>query len=437
MNISIFGLGYVGCVSAACLASLGHKVIGVDIKPRKVELINSGTPPLVEPQLDDLLKEGQKNGLLFATTSSEEAIMKTDVSFISVGTPSQHDGKADLTYIKRVVKDIAIQLKKKDFHIVVIRSTVFPGTIEDIIIPHMEENSGKNCGRDFDVISNPEFLREGSAIEDFFSPPFTLLGGNHAKNLAKLNEIYSSINAPIFTTEIKVAEMIKYANNSFHALKVAFGNEIGNICKEYEIDSHKVMDIFCKDTKLNLSPYYLKPGFAFGGSCLPKDLAELISRAEEKDVRIPLLDSIFQSNETQIERGIKLIENLGRKKIGILGLSFKPGTDDLRNSPIVALFDDLLDKGYGVRIFDENVYLSKVSGRNKEAIEKDFSEISSCLTDDMSELLENSEVIIIGVKNPEFREAIESCTKDQIVVDLVGLGEEHQAIKARYIGINW
>tara|TARA_B100000029_G_scaffold501709_1_gene575658 strand:+ start:521 stop:1837 length:1317 start_codon:yes stop_codon:yes gene_type:complete len=438
MNVSVFGMGYVGSVSAACMASLGHSVIGVDIKQPKVDYINKGKAPLIERGLDELLSNGVNKGLISATTDSAFAVKNTDITFISVGTPSKKNGKgANLSILKNVIKEISRNIKNKDYHVIVIRSTIFPGTCEEIIIPTIEKISGGIHGKDFDVISNPEFLREGSAIKDYLDPPFTLLGGNSDKGLSLLEKFYSGIDARIYKTSFRVAEMLKFANNSFHALKVSFANEIGNTCEAYGIDSHEVMDLFCKDDKLNISPYYLKPGFAFGGSCLPKDLAELLSQSKAKGLSNSLLDSVLRSNQNQIERAFKIVQSLKSKKVGFLGLTFKEGTDDLRNSPVVTLLHKLLDERYNVQIYDSNVQKSLTSGRSRAFIEDNYPEVISLLKDDLNEVVESSEIVIVGVRNIEFIPFLESCNNQQTVVDLVRITNPIPSFKAKYIGICW
>ncbi|HET8676105.1 MAG TPA: UDP-glucose/GDP-mannose dehydrogenase family protein, partial [Blastocatellia bacterium] len=346
MRLSIFGLGYVGCVSAACFTRDGRDVIGVDANQVKVEIINSGRSPIVEPGIEDLIRRGVESGRLRATTNAEQAVHSSDVSLVCVGTPSHNNGSLDLSYVERVCHEIGEALHTKlDFHIVAIRSTMLPGSVESTVIPALESGSGKKAGRDFKVAINPEFLREGSSISDFANPPFTLIGADDEDTAAIMSRLYSHIDAPVITMAIKEAEMVKYACNCFHALKITFANEIGNICKAMDIDSHKVMDAFCKDTKLNLSAYYLKPGFAFGGSCLPKDLRAITYKAKQLDVEAAMLNSILVSNRQQVERAVEMVLGTGRKRVGVLGLSFKSGTDDLRESPMVSLIETLIGKG--------------------------------------------------------------------------------------------
>jgi GDP-mannose 6-dehydrogenase len=438
MNVSVFGLGYVGCVSAAALAADGHRVVGIDVNPDKVRSIGEGRSPIVEPGLDDLIREVAADGRLRATTSTAEAVAATDVSLLCVGTPSRKNGSLDLGYLERVSEDVGCELRNKSgYHVVVVRSTVLPGTTHDVVIPALERTSGKKYGEGFGVAVNPEFLREGSALRDFRQPPLTLVGHNHAADAAGAIGLYQQVDAPLVSTSIRVAEMMKYASNSWHALKVAFANEIGSVCKRLGVDSHEVMDIFCRDTKLNLSPYYLKPGFAFGGSCLPKDVRALQYRAKEVDVDLPVIQSILRSNTVHVERAIEQIVDTGKKRIGLLGFSFKAGTDDLRESPMVILAEALLGKGYQVRIVDRNVSLARLVGANRRYIEEQIPHLSSLLRTSIEEVLDESDVIVVGNPSEEFGEALLKCTERHVVIDLVRLPIEYDKLKAEYHGICW
>jgi len=438
MRVSVFGLGYVGSVSAASFAADGHGVIGVDVNPAKVDSVNSGRSPIVEPGLDDLMRTVHQEGRLRATTSTADAVHSTDLSLLCVGTPSRKNGSLDLSYLERVCEQVGEALRDKpDYHVVVVRSTVLPGTTHDVVIPALERQSGKKYGEGFGVSVNPEFLREGTALKDFRQPPLTLVGHNHAADAAGTTALYAGVDAPIVTTSIRVAEMMKYTSNAWHALKVCFANEIGNLCKQLEVDSHDVMGIFCRDDKLNLSPYYLKPGFAFGGSCLPKDVRALQYRAKEVDVRLPVIESILESNRRQIDHAIELVTDTGRKRVGLLGFSFKAGTDDLRESPIVILAEALLGKGYQLRIYDRNVSIARLVGANKEYIEHQIPHLSSLLCDTIDEVLDGSDVIVVGNAAPEFADAVARCREDQTVIDLVRLPVDRSALHARYDGICW
>ncbi len=435
MRLSVFGLGYVGCVSAACAASAGHEVIGVDSNPLKVEMINGGRTPVIEPGMGEMIAGAIKDRKLKATTDATLAVAESDVSMICVGTPSNHNGSLDLRYVRRVCQQIGAALEAKEgYHVVAIRSTALPGTVAGVVIPALEAHSGKRAGRDFGVAANPEFLREGSSIQDFNNPPFTLIGADDDDAAAPLAELYGNLQAPLLRVGVREAEMVKYACNAFHALKVTFANEIGMICREMGVDSHRVMEVFCRDTKLNLSPCYLKPGFAFGGSCLPKDLRALTHKAKEVDVNAPMLNSILLSNQFQIERAVDLALRTGLKKVGVLGLSFKPRTDDLRESPMVTLVERLIGKGLKLAIYDRDVELARLFGANKEFIENEIPHISSLMRKELREVVDFAEVIIIGKRDEEFREAARS--NGRAVIDLVRM-IDRQETGENYQGICW
>jgi len=434
MNIAIFGLGYVGCVSLGCLAQNGHNMIGVDINPLKVDLINKGKATIIEDKIDKIIAEQWRLGRISATMNYSEAIENSDISIICVGTPSNENGHLNLDYIEKTARNIALALKERDnFHIIAIRSTVMPGTnkrVSDII----SDVSGKKKNVDFAVISNPEFLREGSAVKDFFNPAITVLGGENDRALDILEKVYKNINAPFIRTDIEVAEIIKYVNNTFHALKICFANEIGNICKKLEIDSHKVMDLFCKDTHLNISPYYFKPGYAYGGSCLPKDMKALKTISHDHYLNSPILEAINQSNENQKKVVINMIEETGRKKLGVIGLSFKQGTDDLRYSPTVDIVEYFIGKGYELMIWDKNVHLSKLVGSNKEFITNQLPHLSELITDDIGIVFEKSDVLLVTQNNEEIKELFLS-DKSKILIDVIRLIDE-VSIK-NYHGVCW
>jgi GDP-mannose 6-dehydrogenase len=438
MNVSVFGLGYVGSVSAASFAADGHTVVGVDVNADKVASLNEGRSPIVEKGLDELIRDNTANGRLRATTSTADAVRDTELSLICVGTPSRKNGSLDLTYLERVAEQIGEALKNKDdYHVVVVRSTVLPGTTHDVVIPALERTSGKKYGTGFGVTVNPEFLREGTAIHDFRNPPLTLVGHNYRSDAEPTQALYANVDAPMQTTTIRTAEMMKYASNTWHALKVTFANEIGNVCKRLKIDSHEVMDIFCKDEKLNLSAYYMKPGFAFGGSCLPKDVRALQYRAKEVDLEMPVIQAILGSNQLQIQHAIDEIVDTGKKKVGLLGFSFKAGTDDLRESPIVILAEALLGKGYQLCIYDKNVSLARLVGANKEYINTQIPHLSSLLTETIDEVLDKSEVIVVGNAAPEFGDALTRTRPEQILLDLVRVKTPREQIKGDYRGICW
>lgn len=435
MNISIFGLGYVGCVGAACLAKLGHNVIGVDVNENKVNLMRAGKPTIIEAGIAELCAEAHEAGRMTATTSVEEAVLGSSVSFIVVGTPSSKEGHLNLNYIYAVARQIGEALRqKREFHIVAIRSTVLPGTNEKVgeIIA---EASGLKRGVDFTVVSNPEFLREGTSVEDYFNPPLTLIGTDMPEAEAIFREIYKDIPAEFIATDIRVAEMMKYVNNTYHALKIVFGNEVGNICKELNIDSHKVMEIFCKDRQLNISPYYFKPGFAYGGSCLPKDMKALKTLAHDLYVQVPVIDSIFESNEAQKDKAVRLIMAAGHRKVGILGLSFKAGTDDLRCSPIVEVVEHLLGKGFEVRIYDKNVKVSELTGTNKDFIMAKIPHLQHFVTDDLHAVCEASDVLVVTNKEKEFASVL-SEYPGKTIIDLVRQWKDVN-YAGHYEGISW
>ena len=438
MKVSVFGLGYVGTVSAASLAADGHSVVGVDVNPDKVAAVNAGRSPIVEPGLDELLAAGVAEGRLRATTDVVDAVSASEVSLLAVGTPSRRNGSLDLTYLERVSEQIGRALRDSStYHVVVVRSTVLPGTTHETIIPALERESGKKYGDGFGVSVNPEFLREGTALRDFRKPPLTLVGHNHAADASGTIALYQAIDAPLVSTSIRVAEMLKYTSNAWHALKVCFANEIGTLCKHVGLDSHEVMDIFCRDEKLNLSSYYLKPGFAFGGSCLPKDVRALQYRAKQVDVDLPVISHILPSNTLQIQHALDEVLETGKKKIGLLGFSFKGGTDDLRESPMVILAEALLGKGLTLTIYDRNVSLAKLVGANKEYIQNQIPHLSSLLCTNLHDVIASSEVIVVGTQSPEFAEALTECRSDQIVIDLVRLPIDGALLQADYRGICW
>jgi len=438
VKISVFGLGYVGSVSAGCLAALGHDVIGVDVNQMKVDMINGGQSPVIEAGLDDLISAGVKAGQLRATAEASEAVIASDISLVCVGTPSDDNGNLNLIYVERVCQEIGRALgRKSGYHVIVVRSTMLPGSTEERVIPILESASGRQAGQDFGVCFNPEFLREGTAVYDFHHPPFTLVGRHDERGAALVADLYADIDAPLLIVPLKVSEMVKYANNAFHALKVAFANEIGNICKQQGVDSHQVMDIFCMDEKLNLSPYYLKPGFALGGSCLPKDLRALLYHAHRLDLSVPVLEAILPSNALQVKRGFELIRRTGKKRIGVLGFSFKAGTDDLRESPLVELIEILIGKGYQVKVYDKNVSLARLHGANRTYIEHEIPHIATLMCPSLDEVLAESEVVVIGNKAPEFGQALQQVRQDQVVIDLVRIMKDIDHLDVRYEGICW
>ncbi len=437
MNISIFGLGYVGVVTAGCLASMGHRVTGVDINEVKVQMLSDGISPIIEKDLPELLENNRKKGLIQATTDTRQAILETEMSIICVGTPSRSNGCLDTRYIEAVCREIGEVLKEKEEkHILIFRSTMIPGTMRGIVIPMLESYSGKINGEGFDAAFNPEFLRESTAVFDFYNPPKTVVGADSDEVAQKILSIYGEVTGERITTDIEVAEMVKYVDNNFHALKITFANEIGMLCKNLGLDSHQVMNIFMKDTKLNISATYLRPGFAFGGSCLPKDLRAISCLARMHDVETPLLNSLMVSNTMQVTNAAKKIMSFGKKKIGLAGFSFKEGTDDLRESPMVELIEILLGKGYDIKLYDRNVFLSRLLGANKEYITEKIPHISSLMVDTLDELLEDREIIVIGNKDKEFERILTDAGADQKIFDLVRIGDISKA-GDNYEGISW
>lgn len=437
-RISVFGLGYVGCVSAACFAKEGHSVIGVDVSRAKVDMLNAGTATIVEHGIAELVAAMRQEGRMRATTDVREGVQESDISLVCVGTPSKPNGSLDLSYVERVCMQIGAVLRDKPTrHTVVIRSTVLPGATHDIAIPALTQSSGKTAGRDYAVCMNPEFLREGTSIKDFFEPPFTLIGCDDPADAVPVAALYATLTAPLHVTETRVAEMIKYACNSFHGLKVGFANEIGNVCKALGIDSHEVMRLFCEDTKLNISPAYLRPGFAFGGSCLPKDLRAITYRARQLDVPTPILAATLESNVAQIDHAFDMIMAHGKKRVGVLGLAFKAGTDDLRESPNVTLIERLIGKGVQLAIYDREVSQARLIGSNREYIEREIPHIWSLMRPGIDEVLNESEVVVIGNGSQEFRDASRVLGDSRTVIDLVRVFGDRRSDGARYEGICW
>lgn len=437
MRVSVFGLGYVGAVSAACLARNGHEIVGVDTNPSKVQSFNAGQAPVVEPGLDDLMAKGVREGRIRATSSVEDAVNHTDVSIVCVGTPSRPNGSLNLDAVEAVSSQIGTSLAgKKDDHLIMLRSTVLPGTVRDIVLPALERTSGKRAGEDFSVVHNPEFLRESSAIKDFDNPPITVIGAADASAGQRAAALYDGIDAPVVVTSIETSEMVKYAANVWHALKVCFGNEIGNICKEVGVDGHEVMDLFCRDTKLNISPAYLKPGFAFGGSCLPKDTRAIAQLAKGLDLDIPVIASIMPSNAVQVERAAKRIMALGHRRVAVLGFAFKAGTDDLRESPQIELIERLIGKGYDLRLYDRSVNLAALTGANRDYIRNAIPHINSIMVESLDEALAHGEVVVIGNNDAEFADVPSRLETNQTLIDLVRIGGTEQ-LGDRYDGINW
>jgi GDP-mannose 6-dehydrogenase len=436
MKISIFGLGYVGSVSLGCFAQMGHQVLGVDIQEHKVQAIGAGQCPVSEPSLPEIIAEEVAAGRIRTTGDPVEAVQDSEVSFVCVGTPVTGDGLPDLSYLESVCRQIGRGLAAKEGrHLVVIRSTIMPGACTEVVIPSLEQASGKKCGPDFGVASNPEFLREGSAVADFFDPPMIVLGCEEPGDGALLAACYETIQAPVISCGRDEAMMVKTASNIFHALKITFANEIGSICSSRGLDSHQVMGIFCRDQKLNISARYLKPGFAFGGSCLPKDVSAFISLAKQASLSLPVIESIIASNHYQIERALKAVQAAGKKKIALLGLSFKENTDDLRGSPAVELAERLIGKGYDLKIHDNDVKVSQVFGTNLSEIQRRLPHLSSLMSEDFEHVLGHGELIVICKKLDKYRQVPGRLAPGQKVLDLVRMFSPGELPPAQHLNI--
>ncbi len=435
-KISVFGLGYVGCVGIACLAKLGHKVVGCDVNPSKVNLIARGLPTIVERDVDEVLAEGFEKGLVSATISPEKAIAESDISFLCVGTPNAIDGQLDTSFLFSAICTIGKALRSKStFHTIVIRSTVPPGTNEKVT-EMLEKKSGKRAGINFSIVSNPEFLREGMAVSDFLNPPITVIGSEHSRAVKILRDVYEPLGSEIVEVSPKVAEIIKFVNNSYHALKVAFGNEIGAICKRLDIDSHEVMNLFCQDTQLNISPYYFKPGFSYGGSCLPKDLKGLNYLAKSNQVDVPVLSSIDVSNQMHLFRALQRIEEIGLRSIGIIGLTFKAGTDDLRNSAAIRLAESLLGKGSTLHIYDRYLNIAREKDTNSKELSSKIPHLLPLLEESVEDVVKKVALVIITVRNPEIPKLIAEHPEVHFL-DLVRLKDQSVETLSNYEGFCW
>ncbi len=437
MRIAVFGLGYVGTVTAACLAQRGHHVIGVDKNATKVRFVNEGDAPIIEAGVSDLVRSARDAEHLRATCDAADAIESSELSLICVGTPSARNGSLDVSALRAVCEEIGAALRDRhDRYHVVVRSTVLPGTIKGVVIPALEHASGKKAHADFGVASNPEFLREGSAVKDFNEPPKTVIGSVDADTAERVAELYQGIPGPVIKLPLEAAEMVKYVDNVWHALKVAFANEIGNVCQARGLDSHVIMNAFAQDTKLNISSVYLKPGFAFGGSCLPKDCRALTYLARTCDLEAPVLNAVLHSNKQQIERALQTVMNFGAKRISLLGLSFKEGTDDLRESPLVELAERLIGKGYQLRIYDRNVQLARLTGANREYILQTIPHLSELMLESLDKAIDHADLVVIGNRDPQFGALAKQLKPGQKVVDLVRI-PELERLGEDYIGINW
>jgi GDP-mannose 6-dehydrogenase len=442
MQIAVFGLGYVGVVSAACLARDGHSVVGIDPNPLKVDLLRQGKSPIVEPGLEELIVAAVASGRLVAGSDPATAVKQCDLLMVCVGTPGQPNGSLDLSYVRRVVQQIGTQLAGgAGYKVVVIRSTLLPGSMQSVVIPTLEESSRRRAGTDFGVCINPEFLREGSAIYDFDHPPKTVIGASDERAAAGVRELYAGLSAPLIATDLRTAEMLKYLDNSWHALKVTFANEVGRLCKAMGVDARLAMRLFCMDAKLNISSAYLRPGFAFGGSCLPKDVRALTYQGRLLDVDTPVLSSILASNQLHIAHALALIRATGRRRVGLLGLSFKEGTDDLRESPIVTLAEQLIGKGYELAVYDQNVRLASLMGANREYILNHIPHIGRLLVERPQQLLEHAEVVVVASAEREFKALVENLPAGKYLIDLVGISHgaagAGPAARQGYDGIAW
>lgn len=438
MNVSVFGLGYVGAVSLGCLARDGHGVIGVDIDPTKLELLRAGKSPIIEEGIQELIHEGVSSEKIEVTDDTEYAVKKSDLSFICVGTPSLPNGGQSLKAVEHVAASIGKAIAtKSDYHVVVMRSTVLPGTVESVVGPILEEHSGKKIGEGFGLCFQPEFLREGSSIKDYYNPPFTVVGSDSERSSNEVREVFSALPGGFFNTDIRTAEMLKYCCNTFHALKITFANEVGRVCQSLDVDSHKVMELVCEDKSLNISKAYMKPGFAFGGSCLPKDLRALINTANRNDVDIPMLRHVLSSNRVHIDHAIDMVLRKKERSVGMIGLSFKSGTDDLRESPLVVMAEQFIGKGLDLKIFDPEVQLSRLVGANRAYIEETIPHIASLMIDDCKRLIDESKIVVVGLQNPSLIEIIrERISENHIVIDLVGL-PDRETLPGEYHGACW
>jgi GDP-mannose 6-dehydrogenase len=438
MNISIFGLGYVGAVSLACLARDGHSVIGVDIDPAKLELIRAGRTPVVEEGMVELMAQVAASGRVSVTTDVAQAVKDSDLSLICVGTPSAPNGSQDQSAVLKLSYELGRAMRAKAArHVFVFRSTLMPGTVEDVLRPILERESGKRDGRDFDVCFQPEFLREGTSIRDYDRPPFTVVGANTDAPLDRLRELFGHLPCEFLGTSIRAAETVKYCCNNFHALKITFANETARLCEALGVDAFQVMDLVCKDRQLNISPAYLKPGFAFGGSCLPKDLRATLYLAKTRDVELPMLTHVLPSNRVHIEHAIAKVLATGRRRVGMIGLSFKTGTDDLRESPLVAIAEQFIGKGLSLLVYDPEVHLSRLLGANRRFIEQHVPHIGSLMRADIESVIGESDILVVGLSDATIFDALaRHVRKDQIVLDLVNIpGRER--LRGRVMGLCW
>jgi len=438
MRVVVVGLGYVGTVCSACLASRGHQIVGVDTSEFKVSCIERGESPIVENGLAELIAEGRRAGRLRATTRIAEAMPGADIVLLCVGTPSAEDGSLNLEHVKRAAAEVGAGLPHSGVYTtVVMRSTMLPGSVEGELQPVLERASGRSAGSDFGVAYNPEFLREGTAVGDFFGAEITVIGAAEPRGADAVRRLYDGIGGEIVVTSIRSAEMLKYVNNTFHALKVSFANEIGRLCKRERIDSHEVMELFCRDTRLNLGRNYLMPGFAFGGSCLPKDLRALNSRGRAHGLDLPVIAAVMRSNQQHVDEAIHLIERLRRRRVGVLGLSFKAGTDDLRESPILRVVGTLVGKGYSVLLHDPHIDLDRLLGANRRFVEDEVSYLPERLRAEMRDVVEQSEIVVVGNRSKEYRAVGALLQPGQVLVDLVHGVDRASLVHGEYHGLAW
>jgi len=438
VKISIFGLGYVGAVSLACLARDGHSVIGVDVDQAKLDLIRGGKTPVVEEGMVDLMAQAAANGRVSVTTDVIQAVTDSDLSLICVGTPSAPNGSQDQSAMLRLAHDLGRAMRQKsDEHVFVFRSTLVPGTVEEVLRPIIEQESGKKDGADFHVCFQPEFLREGTSIRDYDKPPFTIVGANAEAPVARLRELFAHLPCEIHATSIRAAEMVKYCCNNFHALKITFANETARLCEALDVDAFEVMDLVCKDRQLNISPAYLKPGFAFGGSCLPKDLRATLYMSKMRDVELPMHAGIVQSNRAHIDHAIAKVLASGRRRVGMIGLSFKTGTDDLRESPLVLLAEHFIGKGLALKVYDPEVHLSRLLGANRRFIEQHIPHLDSLIHGDIETVIAQSDVLVVGLSDARTFDALKRLVReDQTVLDLVSI-PQRETLKGSYMGLCW
>ena len=438
MRISIFGLGYVGAVSLACLARDGHSVIGVDIDNAKLELIRDGKTPVVEEGMVDLMAQVAASGRVRVTTDVIQAVLDSEVSLICVGTPSAPNGSQDQSAIIKLTHDLGRAMRgKADGHVFVFRSTLVPGTVEEALRPLVERESGKREGEDFHVCFQPEFLREGTSIRDYDRPPFTVVGANSEASVTRLRELFGHLPCEFLATSIRAAEVVKYCCNNFHALKITFANEIARLCEGLGVDAFEVMDLVCKDRQLNISPAYLKPGFAFGGSCLPKDLRATLYLAKTRDVELPMLGNVLASNRVHVEHAIAKVLSSGRRRVGMIGLSFKTGTDDLRESPLVQIAEQFIGKGLSLLVYDPEVHLSRLLGANRRFIEQHVPHIGSLMREDIESVISSSDILVVGLSSPPIFEALARHVRDdQIVLDLVNI-PRRETLRGKVVGLCW